>query len=350
MARKNLLKGLKRPKNISFEHVEETPEYGRFIAYPFERGYGRTIGNSLRRILMSSIQSYAVVAIRIESYKNGDTVPHVISSEFDLLPDVAEDVSTMVQNLKSLRLKLPEGVEEKTILIEWQGEGELTGAYFEKDGVEVISKDVVICTAMANAKFNIEVQINFGRGYVPAETNESLIDVIGALPVDSLYSPVTRVKVAVEDYRVGHRADYDKLILDIWTDGTILPSDALAEAAKINKEYLSVFINFDESAVEESAEIDEDEQRLRDLLDISVSQLDLSVRSANCLKNAQIVTLRDLTRKTEDDLGKTRNFGKKSLQEIKEKLNEWGLSLAMTDYSEIKERLRLGNSPFKKEE
>jgi DNA-directed RNA polymerase subunit alpha len=350
MARRNLLKGLKRPKSIAFEHAEETPSYGRFIAYPFERGYGRTIGNSLRRILLSSIQGYAVAAIRIESYAEGSETPHTISSEFDIIPDVVEDTPTIVQNLKMLKLKLPEDIEEQTILIEWRGEGVLTGADLEKDGVEVMNKELVICTMMPSARFDMEIQINFGRGYVPAEVNAGLIDVVGSLPVDSIYSPVERVKVAVEEYRVGHRADYDKLVLDIWTNGIISPSDALAEAAKIDKEHLSVFINFDESNIQENTEVDEDEQRLRSLLDTSVAELELSVRSANCLKNAQIATLRDLTRKTEDDLARTRNFGKKSLQEIKEKLKEWGLSLAMTDYSAVKESLRLGNSLNKREE
>jgi DNA-directed RNA polymerase subunit alpha len=339
MARKNLLKGLKWPKNVVLEHIEEQANYGRFVAYPFERGYGRTIGNSLRRILLSSIQGYAVAAIRIESYAQGSGAPHTISSEFDVIPDVIEDVPTIIQNLKMLKLKLSDEVEERTILIEWQGGGAITGADLVKDGVEVMNKDLVICNAMPGSRFNMEIQINFGRGYVPAEINATLIDVVGALPIDSIYSPIERVQVGVEEYRVGHRADYDKLVLDIWTNGIITPSDALAEAAKIDKEHLSVFINFDESHIQESDEVDEDEQRLRALLDTSVAELELSVRSANCLKNAQIYSLRDLTRKTEEDLAGTRNFGKKSLQEIKEKLKEFDLSLAMTDYSEVKESL-----------
>lgn len=351
MARKSLLKGLKRPKGVSFEQQEGNSNFGRFVAYPFERGFGHTIGNSLRRILLSSIQGYAVAAIRIQSYKDGnDTNGHVISNEFEAVPGVVEDLPSVIQNLKLLHLALPEDVYDRTILIECRGQDKLTGADFEKDGVTVLNKDFVVCNLMPSAIIDIEVQVNFGRGYVPAEVNASDIDVVGTLPVDSIFSPVERVQLSVENYRLGNKADYDKLVLDVWTNGVISPVDALAEAAKIAKEHFSVFINFDESSISADDEIDEDEQRLRVLLETSVAELELSVRSANCLKNAQIITLKDLTRKTEDDLARTRNFGKKSLQEIKEKLSEWGLSLAMVDYSSVKESLKLGKSLGKREE
>lgn len=349
MARKNLLKGLKRPRNIVFEHAEETPNFGRFIAYPFERGYGQTIGNSLRRILLSSIQGYAVAAIRIQSYDK-EGVPHTISSEFEAIPDIVEDTPAIIQNLKNLQIELPNEEESQTILIEKEGEGILTGADLETGGISVKNPESLICTVMPGGKVDFEIQINFGRGYVPAEVNEQFIDVVGALPVDSIYSPVQRVNLSVEDYRVGHRADYDKLALEIWTNGVVSPADALAEAAKIAKDHLSVFINFDEANIQDVDDADEDEQRLRALLDTPVEELELSVRSSNCLKNASIKTLRDLTRKTEDDIAKTRNFGKKSLQEIKEKLKEWGLGLAMTDYTAVKESLKLGKPLGKKED
>ncbi len=347
MARKNLLQGLKRPKGISFEHLEERADYGRFVAYPFERGYGQTIGNSLRRILLSSIQGYAIGAIRIQSYKDG--VAHTITSEFEMIPDVVEDTPFLIQNLKSLHLKLPEEMEEKTILVEWEGEGVLRGEHLAIDGVEVLNKDLELCTFAAGAKVDIELQINFGRGYVPAEVNAQSIDIVGSLPIDSLFSPVLKVSVSVEDYRVGHRSDYDKLILEIATNGVISPADALAEAAKIAKEHLSVFINFDEASVQDVSEVDEEEHLLRDYLDTPVEELELSVRSSNCLKNAEIRTLRDLVRKTEDDIAKTRNFGKKSLLEIKDKLKEWDLTFGMTDYSAVKARVRQGK-PFGKKE
>jgi DNA-directed RNA polymerase subunit alpha len=196
-------------------------------------------------------------------------------------------------------------------------------------------------TLMENAKIEFEVQIDLGRGSVPSETNERYIDVIGTIPLDAIFSPVKKVKFAVEPTRVGQRSDYDKLVLEIWTDGTIKPDDALAEAAKIAKEHLTMFINFDENTFGSADDIDDDDLRISQILNTPVEELELSVRSSNCLKNANIKTIGELTRKTEDDIAKTRNFGKKSLLEIKEKLKEWNLSLGITDLNVLKNAVRV---------
>lgn len=340
MARKNLLKGFKRPKGITFEQKEGDPYYGKFTAYPFERGYGNTIGNTLRRILLSSIQGCAVSAVRITTF-NDDGSSHVVSSEYESIAEVVEDTPEIISNLKMLKLALPEDVEELTINVEWKGEGVLTGADFEKSGITVTNKDLKILTATSKSNIDLEVQVNMGRGYVPAELNEKYIEVIGTISVDSIFSPITKVKYEVEDTRVGNRSDYDKLVLDVWTDGTIKPEDALAEAAKIAKDHFFVFINFDEEDVIGDEEIDEEEEQIRKLLDTPVEELELSVRSSNCLKNASIRTIGDLTKKTEDEIAKTRNFGKKSLTEIKDKLKEWNLSLGMVDYNVLKNTIKL---------
>jgi DNA-directed RNA polymerase subunit alpha len=194
---------------------------------------------------------------------------------------------------------------------------------------------------MDNAKLDFEIQIDLGRGYVPSEVNERYVEVIGTIPLDAIFSPVKKVKFAVEPTRVGQRADYDKLILEVWTDGTVKPDDALAEAAKIAKDHFTVFINFDENNLGVDEDLDEDNERIRAILNTPVEELELSVRSSNCLKNANIKTIGELTRKTEDDIAKTRNFGKKSLQEIKEKLKEWNLSLGITDMNVLKNAVRV---------
>jgi len=341
MARKNLLKGFKRPKGLTFEHGELNSNYGKFIAYPFERGYGTTIGNSLRRILLSSIQGYAVSAIHVTSY-DAEGTPHVISSEFEAIPDVVEDTPQVISNLKQLQIALPEEEEQKTIVIEKKGAGAILGSDLEKDGVVVTSKDLVIATLMEDAHVQIEIQIDLGRGYVPSELNEKYIEVIGTIPIDAIFSPVKRVKYQVEDTRVGQRADYDKLTLEIYTDGTIAPEDALAEAAKIAKEHFTIFINFDEDEIVGDEEVDEEQEALEALLRTPVEELELSVRSSNCLKNAKIESIGDLIKKTEDEIAKTRNFGKKSLEEIKMKLKERGLGLGITDESVLKNSLKLG--------
>ena len=339
MARKNLLIGFRRPKGITFEHSEENRDYGKFAAYPFERGYGTTIGNTLRRILLSSIQGCAVSAVRITTYDKEGT-SHVVSSEFEAVPHVVEDTPLIISNLKSLKLILPEDVDEQTVSVEWKGEGTVTGADLEKDGIVVANKDQAICTVMKEGRLDFEIQVNLGRGYVPAELNEKYIEHIHTIPVDSIFSPISKVKYSVEDTRVGQRSDYDKLNFEIWTDGTIAPENALAEAAKIAKDHFAIFINFDEDDLLGGDDVDEEEERIRALLDTPVEELEFSVRSSNCLKNANIKSVGDLTRRTEEDIAKTRNFGKKSLQEIKEKLQEWNLSLGMTDYSALRHSIK----------
>ena len=339
MARKNLLKGFKKPKGIIFEHSEVARDYGKFVAYPFERGYGTTIGNTLRRILLSSIQGYAVTAVRITSYDQ-DGTPHVLSSEYESIPHVVEDTPDIINNLKQVKLKLSNDVEQKTILVEMKGKGAISAAALEAgDGVQVINKDLHVMSLMDSANVEMEVQIDLGRGYVPAEMNEKYIEVIGTIPIDAAFSPIRRVKYGVEDTRVGQRTDYDKLIFELWTDGSLAPEDAIAEAAKIAKDHFTIFINFDEDEVAGDEDIDEEEERIRKLLETPVEELELSVRSSNCLKNANIRSIGDLTGRTEEDIAKTRNFGKKSLQEIKEKLKEWNLSLGMTDYSALKNNI-----------
>ncbi len=346
MARKNLLKGFKKPKGITFEHSLVEANSGRFVAYPFERGYGTTIGNTLRRILLSSIQGYAVTAVRFTTF-NEEGLPHLLSSEFESIPGVVEDLPEIIARIKKLQIRLPEDAEGTVLLVECKGPGEITGASLDKSNVEVINKDHLLFTMMDDANIEMEVQIDLGRGYVPSELNEKYIEEIGTIPIDASFSPVSRVKYEIEPTRVGQRNDYDKLVLDIYTDGTISPENALAEAAKIAKDHFSIFINFDESLVNSNDEVDEGEERIKKILATNVSELELSVRSSNCLKNAHIQTIGDLTRKTEEEIGKTRNFGKKSLSEIKEKLKEWNLSLGMTDYSVLKNSIRI---PGDKEE
>ncbi|HCG63127.1 MAG TPA: DNA-directed RNA polymerase subunit alpha [Sphaerochaeta sp.] len=346
MARKNLLKGFKKPKGITFEHSLVEPNSGRFIAYPFERGFGTTVGNTLRRILLSSIQGYAVTAVKFTSF-NEEGVPHLVSSEFEPLPGVVEDIPDIISRIKKLMIRMPEDIEGTVLLIECKGAGAITGANLELNNVEIMNKDLVLFTMMENAVLELELQIDLSRGYVPAEVNEKYIEEIGTIPIDANFSPVTRVKFEIEPTRVGQRNDYDKLILDVFTDGTVSPENALAEAAKIAKDHFAIFINFDESLVNSGDEVDEEEERIKKLLNTSVEELELTVRSSNCLKNANIKTIGDLTKKTEEEIAKTRNFGKKSLSEIKEKLKEWNLSLGMTDYSVLKNSIRI---PGNKEE
>jgi len=347
MARKNLLKGFKRPKGITYEQSESGPDYGKFLAYPFEPGYGTTVGNTLRRILLSSIQGYAVTAVRVVRY-DSEGAQHIVTSEFETIPGVVEDTIEVLNNLKQVRIKLPDDEEQATFLYELKGPGEIDGAFFAKDkALEVLNPGIKICTLMDEAKIDLEIQVDLGRGYVPSEVNEKYVEIVGTIPMDAIFSPVRKVKYSAEPTRVGQRSDYDKLVLEVFTDGTVKPEDALAEAAKIAKDHFAIFVNFDEGEAGGDDENDEVEERVRQILNTPVEELELSVRSSNCLKNANIKTIGDLTRKTEDDIAKTRNFGKKSLQEIKDKLKEWNLGLGMTDYSALRNYLKLS---MKKEE
>ena len=344
MARKNLLKGLNRPTGMVFEHTDVEASYGKFIAYPFERGYGATIGNSLRRILLSGIQGYAITAVRIVT-RDSDGSSHTVSSEFEPIPHVVEDTLDIINALKEVKLALDDGVEERTIYLEVSGARTLVaGDLAVNTGVTITTPDLLIATLMDEANLEIEVQIEFSRGYLPAESSERFIDVVGTIPIDSLFSPITRVRYAVENTRIGQRTDYDKLVLEVWTDGTLKPEDAVAEAAKIAKDHLTIFINFEEDEIGDQDEMDLQDERLRRLLDTPVEELELSVRSSNCLRNENIRTIGDLIRKTEEEIAKTRNFGRKSLEEIKTRLEERGLGLGISDYSEVRQRLASAES------
>jgi DNA-directed RNA polymerase subunit alpha len=347
MARKNLLKGFKRPKGITYEQSESGPDYGKFLAYPFEPGYGTTVGNTLRRILLSSIQGYAITAARIVRY-DAEGAQHTVTSEFETIPGIVEDTIEVLNQMKQIRVKLPDDEEQAVFLYELKGPGNIDGAFFAKDkALEVLNPGIKICTLMDDAKIDLEIQVDLGRGYVPSEVNEKYVEVVGTISMDAIFSPVRKVKFSVEPTRVGQRSDYDKLILEVYTDGTVKPEDALAEAAKIAKDHFVIFVNFDEGEAGIDDENDELDERVRQMLNTPVEELELSVRSSNCLKNANIKTIGDLTRKTEDDIAKTRNFGKKSLQEIKDKLKETNLGLGMTDYSALRNSLKLD---MKKEE
>jgi DNA-directed RNA polymerase subunit alpha len=344
MSRKNLLKGFKSPKGVHYEYSELRPNYGKFTAEPFETGFATTVGNTLRRILLSSIQGYAVTAVRIVSY-NTDGSSHNISSEFESIPHIVEDTLEVINNLKQIRFKLPDGIDQDTILYEFSNRRDVVSDDFVRVGrIDVMSYGQHIMTLMEEAHVELEIQIDLGRGFVPSEINEKYVEVIGTIPVDAIFTPVKKVKYSVEPTRVGQRSDYDKLVLEVWTDGTIKPEDALAEAAKIAKDHFSVFINFDENNLGNDDNFDEDDERIRQILNIPVEDMELSVRSYNCLKNANIKTIGELTRKTEDDITKTRNFGKKSLQEIKEKLKEWNLSLGITDINSLKNMVKIPRS------
>ena len=342
MARKNLLKGFKRPSGIISDHTVSTADYGKFVAYPFERGFGTTVGNTLRRVLLSSIQGYAVTAIRFTTFGGADSRDaHMVTSEFEPLRGVKEDINDIIAAIKKLQISMPDDSEGTVLTIPCKGPGVVTGKDFERDQVTVTNPDLPIFTMMDDCDLEMEVQIDLGRGYVPSELNEKYSEEPGTIAIDAFFSPVKRVLYSIEPTRVGQRNDYEKLTLEIYTDGTITPENALGEAAKIVKEHFTIFIHFDEGQVCTTEEIDEEEERIRKLLDTPVEELELTVRSSNCLKNAGIKTIGDLARKTEDEIAKTRNFGKKSLSEIKDKLREWGLTLGMSDFSVLKTSIKV---------
>ena len=321
MAPKNLLKGFKRPSKISFEHDELQPNYGRFVAEPFERGYGLTVGNSLRRVLLSSIEGAAITAIKIEG------VPH----EFSTIPGVYEDVTRIILNLKKMRFKY-EGEIPKVLHIVKQWSGILTGADFDIDpDIQVMTKDQKIATLNDSSKIDMEVQIERGRGYIPAEMNKLNTETVGVIPIDSIFSPVQKVNVKVEDTRVSQRTDYDKLILEVWTDGSISPDDALAQAAKIVKDHMSIFINFEEEHEEEVEVVDEGIEKMKVLLSKSIDDIEFSVRAYNTLKSLDISLLEDLVKRTEDEVRKSKHSSDVVLKEIKSKLEAYHLSLGLKD-------------------
>lgn len=342
MVRKNLLKGLVVPKSTDYkvEEVETTPRenptFGRFVAYPFERGVGTTVGNALRRVLLSSIQGYAISAIKF-TLKKDDGTTHQVSNEFESIDGVKEDIAEIIASLKKLEIKGPDSDEEGTIVfvVDAKGPCELKGSDFEKGSVSIMNKDLHILTLEKGFELELEVQIDLGRGYVPGEIGAKYQEQYGVLPIDALYSPVKKVNYFVEPTRVGQRNDYDKLTLEVFTDGTVSPQDAVAQAAYITQMYLMAFVNFDTEEIVSNETMDENDARINQILNTPVDVLELSVRSQNCLKRANINTLYDLTQKTEEDIAKERNFGKKSLLETKEKLKEWGLSFGMTDFSNV---------------
>ncbi len=314
-------KSLEKPKRLDYDKDTLSPTFGKFFAEPFERGYAVTIGNSLRRILLSSIQAAAVTSVKIEG----------VLHEFSSIPGVAEDTTDIVLNLKQLRLKM-EGEGPKKVRLTVSGEREVTARDIQTDAtIEIINPDLHIATLTdRSAKLEMELEIDTGRGYVSAERNKRDDLAVGAIPMDSLFSPVTRVRIATEAARVGQVTDYDRLVLEIWTDGRMHPEDALAHSAKLLKDHLQIFINFEEEPEEELSERDQERDKMRDLLTRSVDELELSVRSSNCLKNANIKTIGDLVTKNEAEMLKYRNFGRKSLNEIKEIIVEMGLGLGMT--------------------
>lgn len=331
MAYRNLLKDFKRPKGITFEIDENNPFYGKFTAAPFERGYGVTIANSLRRTLLSSIQGYAITAMRME-YINADGKQELLTNEFESIYGVLEETLHIIQNFKRVRLKLLDDSENRTIIIEKKGEAAITAADLQVDpNIEVLNPDQHIMTLNEDADIFMELQISFGRGYVPAENNAEYIETIGTIPIDAIFSPITKVNYKIENYRVGQRTDYEKVILEVWTDGSIKPDDAVAQAAKILKEYFSNFINFEEEEEEEIEEIDEEAERYRALFDTTIEELELSVRSSNCLRVAGIRTIGDLIQKNEEDLEKIKNLGKKSINEIISRLKTLNLRLGMKE-------------------
>ena len=305
---------IEKPK---IEIQEKTETYGRFVVEPLERGYGTTLGNSLRRILLSSLPGSAVTAIKI------DGVLH----EFSTIPGVVEDVTDIVLNIKEL-LVILHSDEPVVGRIQKEGPGEIYASDISiGPEVEILNPDLVIATLEDDGKLNLEMRIERGRGYISAERNKRANMPIGEIAIDSIFTPVTRVNFTVENTRVGHVTDYDKLILETWTNGSIAPEEAVSLAAKIMSEHLRLFIDLTDSASEMEIMVEKEEKEKDKVLEMSIEELDLSVRSFNCLKRAGINTVEELIKKTEEDMMKVRNLGKKSLEEVKTKLAEYDLSL-----------------------
>jgi len=309
------------PERIELDELTYTNTYGRFIVQPLEKGYGVTIGNMLRRVLLSSLQVAAITGLRIES----------IQHEFSTIPGVYEDMTEVVLNLKQVHLKLLNKRIDK-ITIPIKGSGKFTAADIQKQSaeLEVLNPEIHIASLNEEADFEIELRIGRGRGYVSAEENKMIDQPIGVIPIDSIFSPIMNVEYKVENTRVGQRTDFEKLILEIKTDGSITPDDALTFSGKILKDHVQLFINFDiEPEEEETSEIDEEMLRIKKLLKMSVDELELSVRSHNCLKAANIKTIGDLVHRDEQEMLKFRNFGRKSLTELNKILEERGLHFGM---------------------
>jgi DNA-directed RNA polymerase subunit alpha len=310
---------LNKPKRIQVDQDSYSNYYGKFVCEPLERGFGITIGNALRRVLLSSLQGSAIVSVKF------DGVLH----EFSTIPGVFEDVTDIILNLKEIKLKIIDE-EEAVIHLSREGKGEVKAGDIETQGlVEVLNPDQHIATLNKEAKLNMEMVVQTGKGYVPSEKNKSKDQPIGVIPMDAIFSPIQKINHVVTNARVGQITDYDKLTMEVWTDGTVFPEDAMAYAAKILKEQMNPFINFEEEPEPIEEEEEEKEEKLNENLFRPVSELELSVRSANCLKNANITLIGELVQKTEAEMLKTKNFGRKSLNEIKSILEEMGLSLGM---------------------
>lgn len=304
--------------NIECLEIDNTSNYAKFVCEPLERGYGVTIGNSLRRILLSSLTGCAMTSVKIEG----------VLHEFSSIPNVVEDVPEIIVNLKNVRLKFSEN-EEKTLRINFKGEGEVTAADIETDGtVEIMNPELHIATVSEGGKLNMEMKANMGRGYTPAEKNKKPDQDISVLPIDSIYTPVKKVNYQIKNTRVGQMVDYDKLIIEIWTDGSLKAHEALSLAAKVMTSHLNIFIDLSETTKNTQVMIEKEESQKEKVLETSIEELELSVRSFNCLKRAGIATVEDLISKSEYDMMKVRNLGKKSLDEVTAKLHSLGLNFA----------------------
>jgi DNA-directed RNA polymerase subunit alpha len=318
------------PKRLTKDESTATETYAKFIAEPFETGYGHTIGNSLRRVLLSSLEGAAVTSIKVDGAMH----------EFAAIEGVVEDVTDLVLNLKKIKFKAHTR-DPQTLLLSVNKEGAVTAADIQlNQNVELVNPDQVICTLDKKKKFEMELEVKIGRGFCPGDENKKPGQPIGVIAIDSLFSPVTRVRYSVEAARVGQRTDYDRLVLEVWTDGRISPDDALTQASAILQHHLDVFVGYDKNAVEFEEVVDrqdEEKSKLKKLLNMSVNEIELSVRAANCLNNANITTVGQLAMKTEQEMLKYRNFGKKSLNEIKDKLQALGLTLGMTFEPELLE-------------
>ena len=309
-----------RPKKLQVEAELFSNTYGKFYAEPFERGFGTTLGNSLRRVILSSLQGAAITSVKIKG----------VLHEFSAIPGVTEDVTDIILNLKGVRFKM-HGQEPRTIRIIHKGDGIVQAGDIVTDpNVEVLNPHHHIATCSKDANLEMDMVVKLGKGYVPADRNRDEKAPVGTIPIDSIFSPIIKVNFAVTNARVGQITDYDKLTLEVWTDGSVKPDDAVAYAAKILKEQLTIFINFDElTEPGEEVEIEEEREKLNENLYRSVDELELSVRSANCLKNAGIKLIGELVSRSEAEMLKTQNFGRKSLNEIKDILAEMGLTLGM---------------------
>ncbi|MCR4907520.1 MAG: DNA-directed RNA polymerase subunit alpha [Lachnospiraceae bacterium] len=308
--------------SIAIADISEDKKYGRFVVEPLERGYGITLGNSLRRIMLSSLPGTAVSQVRIDG----------IQHEFSTIPGVKEDVTEIIMNIKALAIRNNSSMDEvKTAYIEFEGEGEVTAADIRVDqDIEIVNQDAHIAS-VSGGKLNIELIITNGRGYVSAEKNKTEDLAIGVIAIDSIYTPVERVNLNVEDTRVGQVTDYDKLTLDVFTNGTLLPEEAISLAAKVLSEHLSLFINLSETASKTEVMVDKPNDEAEKVMEMNIDELELSVRSYNCLKRAGINTVAELVNKTSDDMMKVRNLGRKSLEEVLAKLKELGLELKASE-------------------